>query len=389
MMMSPRSLVLCGLTLRTFTCWAAEPVVLATPPPLSPADRQSHSDSPNDWLILAPLPDRTGFAGMFAGVLGGKLVCGGGSQFSDKPVWQAGTKVYSDRIFVLSHLKGVWTTAPQRLPMPLAHFASAVADDAVFLAGGCNQSGVRAEAYVIRASRGTLEIDRLPDLPDRRVYASAAFHGSRLYVAGGQPDFATRRASSAVWSLDPAQPENGWRREADLPKEVFLAAMAASHSGLYHIGGVRFGPDGKSVQLRDVFHLRYGAARWDVVRALPEARAGSAAPLPVLPDGRVLLVGGYVRSFPGEPRDHPGFSPQTLVFDPCADEWSSGPILPSRPPVNRDVTGDEGPAPMVAAPAAIWRDHFVVVSGEVRASVRTPAVIAWPLEKPLAAESRR
>jgi hypothetical protein len=34
---------------------------------------------------------------------------------------------------------------------------------------------------------------------------------------------------------------------------------------------------------------------------------------------------------------------------------------------------------MIGAPAAIWRDHVVIVSGEVRSSVRTPAVLAWPL----------
>lgn len=321
---------------------------------------------------------------MFAGVLDGKLVCGGGSQFSDRPAWQAGTKTFSDRIFVLDDLKGAWITASERLPMPLAHFATAITDNAIFLAGGCNDSGVRAEVYAIHTKGGNLAIDRLPDLPEKRVYAAAAWCGDRLYVAGGRSDLAVKKVSSAVWSLDPAQPQAGWRQEPDLPAEIFLAAMAASTSGLYHIGGVRFGPDGKAVQLRDVYDLPLGATHWEAVGALPEARVGAVSPVPVMPDGRLFLVGGYAASFPGEPRDHPGFSRQTLVYDPTADKWSSGPLLPSRPPVNRDVTGDEGPAPMVAAPAVIWRDHCIVVSGEVRASVRTPAVIAWPLAQPLA-----
>lgn len=347
-------------------------------------NNHSHLDSASGWLTLAPLPDRTGFAGMFAGVLRGKLVCGGGSQFSDRPVWQAGTKTFSDRIFVLEDLKGAWVTASERLPIPLAHFATAATNDAIFLAGGCNDSGVRAEVFVIHTKNGNLAIDRLPDLPERRVYASAAWSGGRLYVAGGRSDLAVKKVSSAVWSLDLVRPQTGWRREPDLPAEIFLAAMAAPTSGLYHIGGVRFGPDGKGVQLRDVYHLPLGATHWEDAVALPEARVGAVSPVPVLPGSRLLLIGGYAASFPGEPRDHPGFSHQTLVYDPASDEWSSGPKLPCRPPVNRDVTGDEGPAPMVAAPAVIWRDHCIVVSGEVRASVRTPAVIAWPLAQPMA-----
>jgi len=35
---------------------------------------------------------------------------------------------------------------------------------------------------------------------------------------------------------------------------------------------------------------------------------------------------------------------------------------------------------MIAAPGAVWLNHAVVISGEVRASTRTPAVVAWPLE---------
>lgn len=358
-------------------------VASSIPQPLMPASPSSDSISTCGWLSLAPLPDPTGFAGMFSGVLEGHLVCGGGSQFVDRPVWQQGTKAFSDQIFVLSEWGGEWDRASVRLPVPLAHFATAAAEDAIYLAGGCNETGVRAEAYAIQDRAGDLVIDRLPDLPEPRTYASAVVAAGRLYVAGGQPDLAVKRVSRLVWSLDLSDPSSGWRREPDLPVAVFVAAMAATPTGIYHFGGVRFDANGKGVQLRDVFQLALGADQWAAVAPLPEPRVGAVSPVPVLPDGRLFLIGGYAASFPGTPRDHPGFSRQTLIYNPAVDAWTLGPLLPHELPVDRDVTGDAGPAPMVAAPAVVWHGHAIVIGGEVRASVRTPGVIAWPLEQPL------
>lgn len=358
-------------------------VASSYPHPLMPASARSDSAVTSGWLSLAPLPDKTGFAGMFAGVLSGRLVCGGGSQFADRPVWLQGTKAYSDQIFVLREWGGEWARVSTRLPAPLAHFATAATDNAIYLVGGCNETGVRAEAYAIQDRAGDLVIERLPDLPEPRAYASAAVMAGRLYVAGGQPDLAVKRISAMVWSLDLARPQAGWRREPDMPAAMFVAAMAATPAGIFHFGGVKFDAEGKGVQLREAFRLAPGSDRWEAVAPLPEPRVGAVSPVPVLPDGSLFLIGGYAASFPGAPRDHPGFSRQTLVYRPEEDVWTLGPLLPHELPVDRDVTGDTGPAPMVAAPSVVWNGHAIVIGGEVRASVRTPCVIAWPLDQPL------
>ena len=94
-----------------------------------------------------------------------------------------------------------------------------------------------------------------------------------------------------------------------------------------------------------------------------------------------MLIGGYAQIYPGQMRDHPGFSAQTLVLDTERLLWEKGPILPPLHVDDRDSSGDRSPAPMMVAPAAEWQNHVVVISGESRASVRTPAVIAWPLSK--------
>lgn len=344
-------------------------------PPLSAATNSPTAGSP--WKVLAPLPDRVGFAGMLAGVLQGRLVAAGGSQFPDKPLWQDGVKAYSDRIFVLPGLEAQWTESSDRLPQPVAHVAFGASADAIYFAGGCNASGVLRAAFVLRALRGGFHIEPLPDLPEPRVYASGVISRGRFFVAGGQAALGPKVASAEVWSLDITVPASEWRRESNLPEAAFVGAMAEHEGNVYFVGGVGFAPDGRSVQSRAVYRLAPDGRSWESLPPMPEPRVGPVTPAPVSA-ARLIVVGGYAAAFTGERREHPGFARRTFVFDIALGNWSDGPILPHEPPDNRDATGDKGPAPMVAAAGAFWQGHYVVVGGEVRASVRTSAVIALP-----------
>jgi len=64
---------------------------------------------------------------------------------------------------------------------------------------------------------------------------------------------------------------------------------------------------------------------------------------------------GYAEIFPGQARDHPGFSSQTFIYDLEKGCWSNGPVLPTISVVDRDSQTDPGPAPMAAAPCASWQ----------------------------------
>jgi hypothetical protein len=90
-------------------------------------------------------------------------------------------------------------------------------------------------------------------------------------------------------------------------------------------------------------------------------------------------VGGYPTVFSGAPREHPGFPPQTLIYDLARDVWSLGPVLPVTPFADRDSPTDAGPAPMVGAPAVVWEGRAIVVGGELRPSARSPQVLAIDL----------
>jgi len=338
-------------------------------------------DSESSATTLAPLPDRVGFGGMFAAVLGGRLIAGGGSQFADKPIWLNGQKSYTDRLFALEQLKGLWRVLDCRLPRPMAHFAAATDKAVAYLAGGISdKSALLAEVYAVKAEGETIVCLPLTVLPKPLAYGAGVVFAGRFYVAGGQHDLSKREATKEVWSLDLAQPVSPWQREPDLPGSgLFVGAMAACSSALFFIGGVGYDADGKAVQSKKVYALTPGSAAWTELPEMPEPRVGPVTPCPVIADQDLLVMGGYASAFTGERRDHPGFSRQTLVYNLASQQWRRGPVLPHRPPEDKDSPTDAGPAPMIAAPGVIWHDLFIAVGGEVRASVRTPAVIGLPL----------
>lgn len=346
----------------------------------SPAVTVQNQTPLHGWKLLTPLPDPVGFGGMFAGVIKGRLVTGGGSQFREKPVWLKGEKTFSDQIFTLDSPQGAWTGHTFRLPFKVAHFASGTTADAIYLAGGIDAVGCVAEAWEIRAQGDTFACTRLPDLPQTNGYAAAAIVGGRLYVAGGQPKATVRVASVETWSLE-LKEKSAWRRETDLPDAgVFLAAAAGHGEYLYVMGGVNLDAEGKAIQSAKAFRLHTPTGKWERLPDLPEPRVGAATPCAVA-GGKILLIGGYARSFPGVPREHPGFSQQTFLYDIGQQRWAHGPLLPRAEAGDRDRPGDAGPFPMIAAPGVVWLNHAVVISGEVRASTRSPAVIAWPLDQ--------
>lgn len=336
----------------------------------------------NSWRTLAPLPDPIGWAGMFAGVLDGRLVIGGGSHFPKNPPWLQGAKEFNDRLWALAAPAGRWEELPLRLPEKSGNAAFAATDDAICVVGGIAADGFRAGAAKLSCAAGTWQWTPLPALPRPLGYAAAAIADGRIYVVGGQHAPTDKAATAETWSLGLAPAEAAWRREPDLPGPgVFVPGVAEDRGGFLVLGGMAFTADGALAPSAAVY--RFDAARraWEHLPDLPEPRVAPASPCPRLPDGRILVIGGYAQVFPGAAREHPGFSAQTLVFDPSARRWSDGPVLPRAPVGDRDVTTDAGPTPMVGAPVVAWRELAVVVGGETRPATRTNTVVAWPLDR--------
>ena len=337
---------------------------------------------PGGVAALAPLPDETGFAGMFAAVLDGKLWAGGGSQW-DKPFWREGKRRLSDRIYVLTQPEGAWQRSESRLPRAAGHFAAVADGDRVYLCGGIGPDGVLADVIVGRVVEAGLQWTSLPPLPRGIVYASAGMAGGRLFVVGGLFRPEDRSASAEVWSLpgDPAAAiRDGWRREPDLPSGgLFVAAVGGRRDRLYVISGMGFDAAGNYLPSRSLSVFSTVDRVWRSAAVLPEGRVGASSPCFSSNGEQFLLVGGYPTVFSGAPREHPGFPPQTLIYDLARDVWSLGPVLPMTPFADRDSPTDAGPAPMVGAPAVVWEGRAIVVGGELRPSARSPQVLAIDL----------
>jgi N-acetylneuraminate epimerase len=338
--------------------------------------------APGGVTALASLPDPTGFAGMFAAVLDGKVWAGGGSQW-DKPFWHGGKRSLSDRIYLLAQPDGAWQLSASRLPRAVAHFAAAAEGDRVYLCGGIGPDGVVSDVIVGRFVDGGLQWLSLPPLPRGLVYASGGMAGGRLFVVGGLLRAEDRSASAEVWSLpgDPAAAiRDGWRREPDLPSGgLFVAAVGGQRDRLYVMSGMGFDGEGKYVPSRALSVFSTADRVWRSAAALPEGRVGASPPCFSATGDQFLLVGGYSSVFTGAPREHPGFPPQTLIYDVAKDAWSAGPVLPVTAFTDRDSPTDAGPAPMVGAPAVAWKGRAIVVGGELRPSARSPQVLAVDL----------
>ena len=109
-----------------------------------------------DWGELPILPDPVGFAAPFAGVSDGALIVAGGSNFSSKTGWSGGTKLWSDRIFLLDRPDGTWRVAGQ-LPMPMAYGVAVTIPEGVLCVGGSNQQEAKADVWLLRRKGDVVE----------------------------------------------------------------------------------------------------------------------------------------------------------------------------------------------------------------------------------------
>jgi hypothetical protein len=244
-------------------------------------DTPAHSaPSARDWVVLDPLPDSIGYAGMAAGVLDGRLVATGGTQWS-QPVWLKGTRKFNDEIFVLGALDQTWRVSSARLPVASGHFASAATGQAIYFAGGTHSGGCLATAYELRAEGGSYVTRRLADLPKAIGYAAGTIAENRFFLIGGVPDPASTQPSNEVWSLDLSSPTARWVREADLPgRGLLVPGAASSGAAVFAFGGMAFDAAGKPVPSAAAYYLPKAGGVWERLPDLPQPRVGINTPVP-------------------------------------------------------------------------------------------------------------
>ncbi|BCX46170.1 Na(+)/iodide (NIS) cotransporter subfamily [Haloferula helveola] len=318
-----------------------------------------------DWTDLPALPDPTGFAGAFAGVSADALIVGGGANFPDAAPWDGGSKVWHDRVFVLTKTDGAWTEAG-RLPRPLAYGVSVTTGAGLVCIGGSDADRHYADVFRLTWGGSKIVTETLPPLPVPLANMAGALVNGAVHIIGGtdSPDATT--ASNRHFAFAGDQ----WTELAPLPTDGRILPVAATRDGSFFVfSGASLAPDsdGKPVRtyLRDAW--KYDASgNWVQLADIPRAAVAAPSPAPAIGASHLVVIGGDDGSLADfQPKsEHPGFLHEILAYDTITDTWTPTVELPSavRPPVT--------------APVTEWNGNFVIASGEVRPAVRSPQVIA-------------
>lgn len=320
------------------------------------------------WKTLAPLPDRLGFAGAFAGVSGGALLVAGGANFPERMPWEGGAKVWHDDVFVLEKPDGEWRAAG-RLPRPLGYGVAVTQRRRLVCIGGSDATQHHVSTFGFRWAKDHLETERLPDFPHACANMSGALLGDTVYIAGGIASPDSTNSLNTFFSMNLADKAPRWRRLESIPGLGRIFAAAGAHNGSFYLFGgaaLKAGPDGKPVRewLRDAYRYTPGRS-WKRVADLPRVAVAAPSPAPVV-DGKLLILGGDDGAqLNTPPTEHKGFLRDVLAYDPITDKWERL---------------DDTPFSFVTTTAVPWRNRTVIPGGEIRPGVRSPEVWALKLK---------
>ncbi|XAZ81782.1 kelch repeat-containing protein (plasmid) [Fibrella sp. ES10-3-2-2] len=338
---------------------------------------------------LPPLPmqqgkPNPGVAGAFAGISHGVLLVAGGANFPNGYSWQGGTKVWHSTVYALvkQGRSYHWQTV-QPLGRPVGYGASAVWRNRVICVGGNDASRRYADVFTLTWDGAVrrLRTDSLPALPVALANGAATVAGDTLYVVGGESDRGTERS---LYALSLLHPTSGWLRHADLPGSArAFTALVAVGGQLYVLGG-RQTVGGRTMVYADAYAYQIRDDRWKQLPYLPTPLSAHGAV--VTPDGAVWVVGGDTgerltqieqlnNQMAQQPsgsirdsltvrrnalqRDHPGFSRAVWTYRPRAKRWLK--------------QGELSFAVPVTTPLVVVQGGFILLSGEVSPSIRTPA----------------
>ncbi len=325
-----------------------------------------HAAELSRWSKLPPLPDKEGFAAMFAGVSGGALLAAGGANFPDKKPWEGGKKIWYDTVFVLEKPDAAWKVAG-KLPRPLGYGVSVTWRDSVVCVGGSDANQHYADCFRLGWRGGKLEMKPLPVLPRTIANMSGALLADTLYIAGGieKPD--STSALKKFYALDLAAKQPVWRELEPWPGAARMLAVAAVQDGSIFLASgtdLHAGPDGKPMRtyLRDAYRFTPGKG-WKRIADLPRAAVAAPSPAPTVGATQFLVMSGDdAAQLTVAPTEHKGFPKSILTYDASKDAW-------------REL--GETPAPRATVPTAQWNGAWLVVSGEQRPGIRSPEVWSW------------
>lgn len=359
-----------------------------------PTKAQQQTPLSIDWKIGAELPaiqdhqKALGLAGPVVGISEDKLIVGGGANFPDSMPWLGGKKKYYDEIYVFEKdEKGNIQLYPKtfHLPQTLAYPANVSTLEGIISAGGENQNGISKKTFLLKWDKDnqTMVVQPLPELPLALSNAAITAGESIIYLAGGETE---NGVSNKFYRLNLKDISSGWTELPDLQKPVSHSVMVMQSDKIYLIGGRRRNPNGISDLYASVFCYDLKKEKWSKKHPLPYAlSAGTGL---AIDKQSILIFGGdkgatfhkteeLIAEIKKEINDsvkqqlinrkanlqasHPGFSKEVLKYDVCENTWKPVGIIPFSTPATTT--------------AVQWKDEIVIPSGEIKAGVRTPALL--------------
>ena len=399
-------------------------------------------DQALNWSELPSLPDEFGFGGPIVGAHADALIVCGGANFPDGPPWEegnraAGSKVWHDRIFVLTLGADTWIDAG-RLPYPLAYAPAISTDDGVYVLGGESYDSANhptAEVLLLKWNPESKRIEvaesALPPLPMPCQYHNAAMVDSVIYVTAShaRDDSSEVLDEKAFWSLDLTQPESDrkWNILEPWPGPAReKMALAVQNAGaddryatpkcLYMFSGATWfkGADGQFDLTRfehftDAYRFNPKTAEWKRIAGLPPVRESREINLNgyafdaerrvwrLLEEGEEQPERDINEIFNGQPRPAGAATAidvgqsHILLFSGATGRYITLDIQ-QRPPFPRDVlayhtisdmwtVAGEMPTGVVTTGVTKWNDQIVIPSGEIRPGVRTNRVQGLKVEQ--------
>lgn len=326
------------------------------------------------WSSLPPLPDKEGFAGMFAGVSENQLFCMGGANFPGKRPWEGGVKKWYSGIYHFDST-GKWSTLNDTLPVPLAYGVSVSYRNIIYIIGGNTDNVHTSKAYSFRWNGKKLLRQDLPSLPVPLANMAGSLVNSLIVIAGGSSS-PTSIPIKKFFALDLHSIKKGWFELPAWPgPERSYPTCAVTGNTIYLFSGERVGTNYKGEKFRHILQDAYSftlkqekgkwTGQWKVISPLPKGAAAAGNPSPVLQDGRILISGGVdaVTALHTHQPTHPGINTNLQVYNPADDSWQ---LI-----INNDTSGAR-----VTLPIVNFNNQWMFISGEVKPGIRTNSVVS-------------
>lgn len=353
------------------------------------------------WRVFAEIPTANGqgkalgLAGPVTGIHQNVLMVAGGANFPDSMPWLGGKKKYYDELYVFKIGNKNAGHHPEifKLIAPVAYAANCSTPYGVVYAGGENNHGISNKAVMLQWDPigNKIVAKALPDLPVGVTNAAATVYENTVYIAGGET---AQEASDHFYSLDLKHISKGWQPLPSIPKAVSHTVLVVQsnghHASIYLLGGRRKRTNDISELYAFVYEFDLKNKVWKEKKSLPYNLCAGTG-IATGANGIVLFGGDKGETFHtvetliaaiNAEKDeskkqllneqkmklqasHPGFSKEILLYNTLKDEWTEMGTIPFDTPVTT---------------TAVQSGKDVLIpSGEIKAGVRTPRILAAKL----------